>query len=563
MQQRQHSSSHTVSPTESLALLEPSSSEMSAGAENIDQGTVPKVINPPSATKCSLDSVTPKERQKRKRNLRKAQRMLVPHSPLLDAVNFMTELTLTATDHHGADAAASLRPGQTNGEIKSAAKQTVGAPSVDRASPETDAELAQVDEIPFGNSQDTVALLQKSNMPLGEHNSRTLASGEQAISAVVAHDSRGVARKKGHKWPKKRLPNKNSREALSDQTTPPDAGSIDTSPPKNSVLEPSSQCGESTLKEPQHLVPRSETGLSRSSDTEQSRASQVQVLKKKTGRSRRRKYTPRLSKIDETAIPQTLGTSHRFNTNLDARSSGAVTQPQSNTTSSDNLVNNGLNATRNPLSSNTPQPRAPENGRRVPIPKSRYTVRRIPTHTKENPTQDEAQDPQKEPPSRDLANIPILPSCSNEDEVKVPIDTTSQKLLPEKEGHNNKVESSKGKLTPSQKNRLKVRQRKEQARVSADLDAGLSTQSGLAQAQPNYSHKPHKHKKPSQRITIPNTNVAINQNASSVTHQPMTPLGQIQNLLRGMKPDHRNPSRDSSIGRSRGKCNIVENFKKP
>ncbi|KAA6412187.1 MAG: hypothetical protein FRX48_04339 [Lasallia pustulata] len=522
MQQRQHSSSHTVSPTQSLALPEPSSIEMSASAVSIDQGTVSKVINPPSATKGSLDSVTPKERpkKKKKRNLRKAQH-----------------------------ASASLRPGQINGEIESAAKQTVGGPSVDRASPEIHAELAQVDGIPFGNSQDAVALLQKPNVPLGELNSRTLASGEQAISAVAAHDSQGAARKKGHSWPKKRLPNKNSPKALSDQTTPPDAGNIDSSPPKNPVREPSSQRGESTLKESQHLVPRSETGLSRSSNTEQSRASQLQLLKEKVGRSRGRRYAPRLSKIEETAIAQTLGTCHTFNTDQDAKSSGAVTQPQSKITSSDNCINDGLKTTGNPLSSNTRQPTAPENGRRVFIPKSRYTVRRIPIHAKENLIQDEAQDAQKEPHSRDLANIPVLPSHSNKDAVEVPIDTTSQKLLPKKEDHNNNVESSKGRLTPSQKNRLKMRQKKEQARVAADLDAGVSIQSGLAQAQPSYSHKPHTSEQPSQRITVPNTNLAMSQNPSSVMHQPISPLGQIQNLLRGMNPDHRHRSRGSSIGR--------------
>lgn len=558
MQQRQHSSSLTVTPTEHLALTEPNSVEVSASAGSICQGTVPTVSSYPSASKDSLDSVTTKEPpKKKKKNGRKKQH------------------TLESEDHRGAVTAASPKSNRRGGRHKSTNKQT-GALNVDEARCAANAQLAQVDETPAGNSEDAIALHQEYNVLLKGFNRRIPSAGKQALSGVVTHIPSSAARRKArslrddrrHKehspeafldWKARSLRDDSrykeySPEAILDRKTPDDAGNVETGPLQNRVHETPSQPGGSTLGDPQHPMPRSETGLSRTSDTEQSQASQVQVLEEKTAGSRGQKSASLLSSIDETAFSQTSSTSRTFDKDLDGRSNAPIMQPHSKTKLGDNLINNGVDPAKNPLSSNTRQPAASENVRRVLIPRSRYKARRVPIHTRENPPRDEFQGGQEKQSFRNLTDIPILAFNANKDEVELTIDVTAGKVLAEQEGDSRNVESSKGKLTPSQKNRLKVRRKKEQARATAASGPGVSMQSGLAQAQPNYSPQPHTSEEPSQLIAIPNTNtnVTMYQTPSSNSRQPISTIGQIQTLLRGMNSDYRKPSRSSAMGRSRG-----------
>ena len=532
------SSSHTA----------PSSVEAPAGAGSINHEAIPTSLSHPCVLKDSLDSVTPKDLPKKNKRGGRHKKPRI----------------LASEDHRGADAAASSKLNRISGEIKSTIKQTMRAPSVDQVSCVAIAELAQVNETPSGNSRDTVGLLHEPNMPLGELNGRVPAAREQALSGVNTHVSQSAAGKKASSLPHKRRPKTPSPKALSNQKIPEDTSNAKTRPPKNQVRERVPQPGGSLGKEPEDLVLRTETGLPRNTDTQQSQASQVQVLEEKTGGSRRPKYVPPLSRIDETATPQRFGTSRTFNEDLKARSNGPNVQPQSKTKAGENLIKNAVDTNRDLLSSNTRQPTTPKDVRRVLIPKSRYKVRRIPIHAEKSLTQTEVQDVQGEPSSRKIPNVPALAPDANKAVVELPVDAMKGKLLPEEEddnNNNNKVETRKGKPTPSQRNRFKMRSKKEQARAEADCIPGVSTQSGLAQAQPNYSPQPHTTEQPSQNTTITNDNVTMNHDPSSVTRQPISAIGQIQNLLRGMKTNQRNQSRSSSMGRSRGKCNnMSHNF---
>lgn len=544
MQQRQHPGSHAVSPTELLVPTEPSSVEASAGAGRINQGTVSAINRPPNASKDSLGSVTPKQQpKKRKKNHGKKQ-----HIVLFEA-------------SHGAVATASPNPNRKGGGSRFTAKQP-GAPYGDGAKCAADSVLTKVAETPVGSSQDVIALLQESSVLPKELNCHTPAAEGQALSGVVMHISPSPTLQQARPSYNKRRAKRHSPEAVLDRKIPDDEGNVGIRRPKEQVRETPSKPGVSTLREPQYLGFWSETDLSRTSDAEQGQASQVRRQDMKKGSLRGQRYVPLFGRIDETANPQTSSTGRTFKNDLGDRSKGPMMQPHRKTKASDNSINNRFGSTRNILSLNTQQSRAPETARTVHIPRSSYKVQRIPIHAKEIPTQDDDQGVQGETSSQNLANAPILNSMANKDSVTRPVNATTGETLAEKEGGNRSVETGKGKPTPSQRNRNKMRYKKEQARAAAGSEAGASMQFGLAQAQPNYSPQPHITEEPSQLITIPTANIDMNQNPPSTTRQPVSTIGQIQNLLRGMRSDYGKLSRGSSMGRSRGECNNMKHFNK-
>lgn len=518
--------------------------EASTGAGRINQGTVPAISRPLNATKELLSSGTPKQQPKKKKKN-----------------HYRKQIIVLSEASHGGVATASPKTNRKGGGSRSIAKQP-GAPYDDGAQGVADAELTKVAETPVGGSQDTIALLRDSNLLPKELSCHTPAAGEQALSGVVIHNSPSAALQQARPSYNKRRPKRHSPKAPLNWKIPDDEGNVETRRPKEQVRGTPSHPVVSTLREPQHLGFWPEPGLSRTSDAEQGQASQAQGQDMKKGSLRGQRYAPPFRRIDETANSQTPSTSRTFQKDLGNRSRGPMMQPHYKTKASDNSINNKDGSTGNLLSSDSQQSTALGTARNVLSPRSEYKLQRVPIHAKEIPTQDDTQGVHGEPFSHNLTNAPILNSMENKDGVPLPVNVTTGKTLAEKEGGHRNVETGKGKPSPSQRNRIKMRYRKEQTRAAAGSEAGVSMQFGLAQAQPNYSPQPHITEEPSQLITIPNANIDMNQNPPSVTRQPVSTIGQIQRLLRGMRSDYGRTSRGSSMGRSRGECNNMKHFNK-
>lgn len=546
VQQQQYPSSRTISSTELLVPTEPSSVETSAGAGSINQGSVPVINTPPNASRKPLGSVTLKQQPKKKWNNHRRKQ----HVASSEAC-------------HGAVATASPKQNRKGGGSRSTAKQ-LGAPYGDGARCAADAELTKVIETPVRNSRDVIPLLQESNVPPKELNCDISAAGKQAPSDVVIHISPSAALQQAHLSHNNYRPIQHSTEASLDRRVPDDEGNLGTRFAKEQVRETPSQPVVSTLREPQHLGSWSETGLSRTSDAEQGRASQVQGQDMKKGSYRGQRYAPPFGRIDENANPRTSSTSRTFQKDLGGRPNRPMMQHHGKTRASDNAIDNRVDSTRHILSSNTQRSTAPETASKVLIPRSRYKLQRIPIHAEEIPTGDDDQEVQGQPASQAVNDTTILNSMANKDKntEKLPIDVTTGETLPEKEGGDRNVEIGRGKPTPSQRNRIKMRRRKEQAHAAAGTDARMSMQFALTQAQPSCSPQPHLTEEPSQLITTPNANIDVNASPPSITRHPVSAIGQIQNLLRGMRSDYGNRSRGSSMGRSRGKCKNMKHFSK-